>query len=127
MKAIFINENDVLYAHFIAARLKLYETRTKNTLKPCVNERVALCSTKRGRRPVVVGYADITSVKFCSISEYEERRRETKIPIGDKFDKFGTWNGTPGKWFYKMENAETCEPYTLPSSAIRHGRSWCEF
>ena len=128
MKAIFINEdNGLAFAHWIAERKKLYETRTKNTLLPCVGERVALCSTRHGKAPEIVGYADIVNYFFCNSYLFEMYRAETMIPKDSKYNKFGTRDGIPGKWFYEMANAETCKPHPLPSSAIRHGRSWCEF
>ena len=128
MKAVFINEDHgLLYAHWIAEGRKLYETRTKNTLLPLVGERVALCSTRNGKAPEIVGYADVVNYFFCNAGLFEMYRPDTMIPEGSKYNKFGMRDGISGKWFYEMANPETCKPFPLPSSAIRHGRSWCEF
>ena len=96
-------------------------------LFPCVGERVSIVSTKRGRRPLVIGYADMVDYFFCPICLFEMYRDETMIPPGSKYDVSVVSGGRSGKWFYKMANAETCVPFELPADAVRHGRSWCEF
>ena len=68
---------------------------------------------------------------LCKMEEYQamykagqldQFRDQTLIPPGSKFD-----SDTRGKWFYHMARPEACKPYPLPDTAIRHGRSWCEF
>ena len=127
MYGIFVNENGIPYAQLIVEGKKLIETRTKNMLLPLVGERVAIISTKRGRKPFIVGYATINSYSFCPFPLLGMWRAETCIPKGDTYDKLGKRNGRQGKWFYEMGDAERCKPYPLPESAVRHGRSWCEF
>ena len=64
----------------------------------------------------------MTRYEFCPFCLFEMYRDLTLIPQGSAYDVKGK-----GKWFYWFENTEPCEPYPLPPSAVRHGRSWCEF
>ena len=127
MKAMFVNEDGVPYAQLIVTGKKLIETRTKNMLLPLVGERVAIVSTHKGKKPMVVGYANVQNYSFCPITLLECWRRETMIPKGSTYDNLGKRNGKQGKWFYELYKAEPCKPYPLPTSAVRHGRSWCEW
>ena len=125
MKGIFVNEDGVVkYAEAIVRGYKTMETRNKNMLSACVGERVAIIRTRRGKAPTIVGYARIPYGYWMpqSVMNGDTMRFMTLIPEGSKYD-----SGPKGKWCYRMKDAETCEPYPLPPSAIRHGRSWCEF
>ena len=125
MKGIFVHQlsrNGVKYADAIVDGLKPIETRTRNMLGGLEGERVAIVRTMSGSVPTVIGYADLVRYEFCPYCLFEMYRNETLIPPGSRYDVSGR-----GKWFYHMANPERCEPYPLPSSAIRHGRSWCEF
>ena len=123
MKGIFVNENGgIRYAEAIVKGIKPVETRSKNMLSACVGERVAIIRTRRNKKPTIVGYADITASWWCSKEMMDNIRDYTIIPEGSKYD-----STSRGKWCYWMSKAEECDPYELPSSAIRHGRSWCEF
>ena len=122
-QGIFVNEDDgVKYAEAIVNGFKTVETRNKNMLSDVVGLRVAIIRTKRGKSPTIIGYADVTSAFRLNGKWLDGNRDKTLIPKGSKYDT-GEW----AKWCYFLENAEPCEPYPLPASAIRHGRSWCEF
>ena len=122
-QGIFVNENGgIRYAEAIVIGYKTVETRSKNMLSDLIGLRVAIIRTRRGKSPVVVGYADIVSSAPMNDKWLNENRDKTLIPPGSMYDAKG-W----GKWCYFLENAEKCDPFPLPSSAIRHGRSWCEF
>lgn len=127
MKAMFVNEDGVKYAQLIVSGKKLIETRARNMLLPLVGERVAIVSTRKGHKPMVVGYANVQNYAFCPVTMLDMWRNETMIPKGDTYDNLGWRDGRQGKWFYELYNAEPCAPFPLPSSAVRHGRSWCEF
>ena len=127
VKAMFVNEDTVPYAHLIVSGKKLIETRTKNMLLPLVGERVAIVSTRKGRPAMVVGYATVNSYSFCPVNMLDMWRQETMIPKGDTYDNLGKRNGRQGKWFYELYQAESCKPYALPENTVRHGRSWCEW
>lgn len=123
MYGIFVNENGCIpYARAIAQGIKPIETRSRNMLKALVGQRVAIIRTRRGERPTIVGYAVIKDAEFHTAEALDYLRDLTLIPKGSKYDCTGR-----GKWCYIMGEAEECEPYELPSSAIRHGRSYAEF
>ena len=123
MYGIFVNEDGgIHYAQAIVQGYKPIETRSRNMLSALVGERVAIIRTRKGKAPTVVGYADITRWEFCPCALFEMYRDLTLIPSGSKYDIKGK-----GKYFYHMANPETCKPYPLPGSAVRHGRSWCEW
>lgn len=118
-KAMFINEDEYPFAHWIVQRQKLVETRSRNMLRHLVGERVAVVSTKKGRPPMVIGYVLI-------VGSYFEKspwgwRSITMIPEGSRYDT------KEGRWFYSLAYAKECDPFPLPEDAVRHGRSWCEF
>ena len=120
MKGFFCNENEFPYAQKIAFGEKTIETRSRDMLSALVGERVAIVATHSGGYPMVIGYVDVCSKALLIYSELEKFRDKTLIPRGSKFD-------TPARWCYFLMNAKPCKPYPLPFSAIRHGRSWCEF
>lgn len=125
MKAMFVNQlshQGVKYADLIAQARKLVETRSRNMLSALVGERVAIVRTVRGKKPMVIGYVDVVGASFCKAEDFRKYFDLHLVPAGSAYDVSGK-----GKWFYHLANAETCDPYPLPSSAIRHGRSWCEF
>lgn len=123
MKGIFVHETKKEpYATLITMREKLLETRNRNMLSSLVGERVAIISTRASKVPMIVGHATILWAEFFSKEYLDVIRSETRIPVGSKYDCRNN-----GKWCYYMADAEQCEPYPLPTSAIRHGRSWCEF
>ena len=127
MKGIFVHEDKVPYAHLIARGNKLIETRTKRTLHSCLGERVAIIATAKGKRPMVVGYADVVWEEFFSADYLNAIRHATYIPVGDEFDRYVERDGVKGKWCYYMGWASACTPFPLPDDAVRHGRAWCEF
>lgn len=122
MYGIFVNNDGIRYADAIVGGYKTIETRNRNMLRSLVGERVAVVSTSRKRKPLIVGYVDIGDAYFCPAEEFDRFRDMTLIQPGSRFDA-----NKRGKWFYDLWNAERCDPYPLPSDAVRHGLSWCEF
>ena len=123
MKGIFVNEDGgVRYAWAIVGGLKTIETRSRNMLSALVGERVAIIRTHRHSNPIVLGYATISGSSFCKAADFQRFWTEHLVPVGSQYDATDK-----GKWFYHMTDAERCTPYPLPSSAVRHGRSWCEW
>lgn len=121
MKGIFVNQlsaQGVKYADLIVDGVKAIETRSRNMLSACLCERVAIIRTVRGKKPVVIGYADMVG-SVHSEKTAADCYESTFVPEGSKF--------AGNRWFYLLRNAERCQPYALPENAIRHGRSWCEF
>ena len=123
MAGIFVNENGcVHYAQLIVDGIKTIETRNRNMLKSLVGQRVAIVKTRRGKNPMVIGYATIESSFFCPANAYEIFREKTLVMEGSKYDVHGK-----GKWMYKMVEPEKCDPFPIPKDAVRHGISWCEY
>ena len=122
-QGIFVaDDGKIHYADYIVDRLKPVETRAKDMLHAVVGLRVAIIRTGSGKKPMIIGYADVVSSARLNGRWLDENRHLTMIPKGSKYDVNG-W----AKWCYFLENAERCEPFPLPEDAIRHGRSWCEF
>lgn len=125
MVGIFVNENGgIRYAQAIVQGYKPVETRSRNMLGKLIGNRVAVVRTRRGKNPMIVGYATIERADwFCqAVANGVEMRRFTRIPEGSIHD-----SGPKGKWFYWLSHPEVCDPYPLPADAVRQGRSWCEF
>lgn len=124
IKAIFVNNTSATgktFAYEIVHSNKPLETRKRNMLKHCIGCNVSIIETS-GKIPVIVGTCDIVKAEYKTAAWLNENRHLTLIAKGSKFD---VTDG--GKWCYYIENAAPCDPYPLPASAIRHGRSWCEF
>lgn len=124
-KAMFVNQlshNGVPYADALVDKLKKAETRSKNMLSALVGERVYVVRTVRGKHPMVIGQVDVVRAWFCPSADFQKYNSVHLVPPGSAYDATDR-----GKWMYFVENAERCEPFPLPASAIRHGRSWCEF
>ena len=119
---IFVNNDGIPYADAIVEGYKPIETRNRHMLRALVGERVAVVSTSRKRKPMVVGFVDIVSAEFCPADKFDEYRDQTLIPPGSRFDA-----NARGKWFYHLEHPQKVAPYPLPADAVRHGISWCEF
>lgn len=122
MKGIFVNQlsaHGIPYADLIVMGKKKIETRSRNMLSACLFERVAIIRTMKGKKPIVIGYANISSVRHMMNTKAAECFAETFVPDGSKYAN--------NRWFYWMTDAEKCKPYPLPANAVRHGRSWCEF
>ncbi len=124
MQGIFVNEKrgGVPYAQALVNGYKTAESRNKDMLSALVGKRVAIIRTMRGHAPQVVGYVTITGKTFCNFSDFQKLYNFHLVPQGSQFDAHGR-----GKWLYWIDNPEPCAPYDLPISAVRHGRSWCEF
>lgn len=127
MYGIFVNERGAgHYARWIVDGNKTIETRNRDMLSALVGKRVAIVRTHRNSHPksvpMVIGYVTIREKSFCKAEDFYKYFKEHLVSEGSAYDCHGK-----GKWFYHLAGAEKCEPYPLPSSAIRHGRSWCEF
>lgn len=124
MYGIFVHEkpHGVPYAAALVNGYKKAESRSKDMLSALVGERVAVIRTAKGNAPEVVGYVTITRKSFHNVADFRRLYLYHLVPSGSDFDAHGK-----GKWLYWVDDPEPCEHYVLPSSAVRHGRSWCEF
>ena len=121
MYGIYINDDLYPFTLWILVGLKIWETRSRNMLGKLIGHRVAIISTSRKRKPLIVGYATITEVRHVTKYDFDMYRGNCMIERGSKYDC-----SEKGKWLYRMSNVEKCEPHPLPDNVIRHGRSYCE-
>lgn len=122
MRGMFVNSDGFDFAEAIVRGTKTIETRNRNMLRRLVGERVAVVSTRRGRKPMVIGTVYVKFGVFIVPEVFELYRDDTLIPKWSKYDC-----PEKGKWCYFLRDAERCEPYPLPEYAVRHGISWVEF
>lgn len=124
IKGMFVSSTRAIdYAAAIANGYKTIETRNRNTLKQLVNstDPIAVIRTGRGK-PEIIGYVYIDGVFHCSKADFGKYGNMHLVPPGSRYDA-----GPHGKYMYMLSGAESCEPFTLPDNAIRHGISWCEY
>lgn len=122
---VFINCRIAPFLVCIMQGLKLYETRTRNTLWLFENQRVYLAETGRGV-PVIRCSAIIrAAVPVRSRSTWDALRPVTRVPAFSKYD----WTpSTTVKYLYKLDNVRPVPvPFPLPADAVRHGRVWAEY
>lgn len=124
MKAMFVNEDEWIYAKAIVYGYKTIETRSRDMLGKLVGERVAVIRTRHGKKPMVIGYVTIGYRYYeDNLDDLDRLRIDTLIQPGGKYD------GKP-RWLYSLYKAEALprnEWYPLPENAVRHGRSWAEW
>ena len=122
--AVFINCKRYPFIDQILRPIKLYETRTRNTLGRFLGERVLLVETGHGK-PIVRGSAVISSVLQCFTRDaWETYRSSACIEAGSDYD----WKpDTKKKVLYQLTDVQACEPFQLPESCRRHGRVWAEY
>lgn len=120
---VFINCRLFPFIAWILAGRKLYETRTRNTLRALVGQRVFLAETGRGGRPVIRASAVITEAfPVDNRKSWNKLRRHTMVMKGSVYD----WNdSTRRKWLYKLDDVQPVNPF-VPPEGVRHGRVWME-
>lgn len=121
---VFINCRVAPFIDLIMRMLKLYETRTRDTLRSVVGQRVLLAETGRGRRPLVRCSAVIGQpVIVRSRSDWRRFRKACRIAPGSTYD----WQpGTNVKYLYPLLDVVPLDPFTPPEDT-RHGRVWMEY
>ena len=121
MNGIYINCRAYPFITWILSGAKLYETRTRNTLRALVGQRVALIETGTGRAPTVRGYATITGAERVEYSD-TQARKAARI-LGTTYDIL------PGraKIFYRLTDVQLCAPYPVPADRVNHGRAWTTY
>ena len=102
---------------------KTHETRTRNTLRALIGQRVFFAETGHGRRPLcrcsgVIG----EPLVIRSREDWDRARSLHQIPPGSPYD----WQpGTKVKYLYPIIDVHPVPPFT-PPEGIRHGRVWME-
>lgn len=126
---LFINCRLYAFVEFILGGLKLYETRTKNTLKKFLDtylgQRILIAETGRGD-PLVRCSAVIDQVITVYDREtWEEYLQFTWVSVGSSYD----WKpDTRAKHLYHLSDVRPiAKPFRLPKSSRRHGYVWAEY
>lgn len=120
---VYINCQRVPFVDLIMEQLKLDETRTRNTLRAVVGQRVLLAETGHG--PAVCRcYAVIREpVPVRSRKEWNRLRSRHRVPSGSRYD----WQpGTKVKYLYPVSGVIPCSPF-MPLEGVRHGYVWMEY
>lgn len=126
---LFINCHLFPFIDWILGGLKLYETRTKNTLKKFLEtylgQRILIAETGKGD-PLVRCSAIIDEVvAVYDQATWEDYLQFTWVPVGSDFD----WKpNTKVKYLYHLKDVHPiAKPFRLPKSCYRHGRIWAEY
>lgn len=113
----YINTALIPFVAQILSGAKLYETRTRNTLRTLIGKAVYIIETGHGQ-PMIVGRATISGAELVPYSN-QVKRHQARI-IGTPYDT----KPDGAKWFYKLDNIERLTPSPLPVTRENHGRSW---
>lgn len=126
---LFVNCSRHPFIELMIGGLKLYETRTRHTLKSLLSwadgERILLAETGRGD-PLVRCSAVIDQViAVHTQEEWEDYLQFTWIPVGSEYD----WKPTTKvKYLYHLSDVlPLARPFRLPHGCRRHGRVWAEY
>jgi len=122
---VFINCRAVPFLLYIMQKLKVYETRNRDTLKNLTERRVYLAETGNGTPMVRCSAVLLPAITVRSRSEWSKLRRETLVPACSKYD----WNSkTTAKYLYRITDIKPVPvPFPLPADSVRHGRIWAEY
>lgn len=125
--AIFINCSRHPFIQKIMSLDKLYETRTRNTMKKLMEsylgERILLVETGNGD-PIVRCSAVIDHVIAVYTKSDWEKYLPYTMTAGTDYD----WKpDTKVKWLYHLSDVQPVEPFALPDSCCRHGLVWAEY
>lgn len=125
--AIFINCSRHPFIRQIMNFDKLYETRTRNTMKKLMEsylgERILLVETGNGD-PIVRCSAVIDNVIAVYTKSDWEKYLPYTMTAGTEYD----WQpSTKVKWLYHLVDVKPVKPFALPRSCCRHGRVWAEY
>lgn len=121
---IFINCDGAPYVKKIMLLQKLFETRSKDMLRPLAGRRVFVAETHKGRRPVVRCSLRIgPGFMVDNSAAYEQFRQYTCVPCSDVYNWQPT---TKRKWLYPLLSVAPVRPF-IPAEGKRHGVTWMEY
>lgn len=123
ISVVFINCSRFPFIAWILAGLKVYETRSRDTLRALVGQRVLIAETGRGGRPVVRCSCVIDHSMICDRGAFRKLRHLHRVPVGSDYD----WNEkTRKKVLYRLVDVQPVAPF-IPPEGVRHGRVWMEY
>ena len=120
---VFINCSRFPFLAWILALSKLYETRTRNTLRALVGQRVYLAMTGKGKPVVLCSVVIGDPVVIRSRKAFAAFRKACRIARGSQYD----WKReTKVKYLYPLLDVRPVAPF-VPPEGVRHGRVWMEY
>lgn len=124
MPIVFINCQSAPFIDDIITGRKVYETRSRDTLRDLVGRFVLLAETGKGK-PVVRCRAKITrSFRVILPDAWERFRSATCVPAWSRYD----WKpDTCAKWMYELQYVRPVPAPFTPPEGVRHGRVWMEY
>lgn len=127
ISAIFINCHQHPFIQQIMNLDKLYETRSKNTMKKLMEtylgKRILLAETGNGD-PIVRCSAVIDQVIAVYTRSEWEKYEPFTMTAGTDYE----WKtDTKVKWLYHLADVQPVDPFLLPRSCRRHGFVWAEY
>ena len=124
MSIVYINCKRYPFIDWILTRSKLYETRNRNTLGRFLGQRILLAKTGHGK-PVIRASAVIAEViEVFTEDAWLPYIMDSCISNGSEYD----WQpDTKKKVLYRLTDVHQVEPFPVPDTAVRHGRTWCEY
>lgn len=119
---VFINCSEEPFIDRIMHGLKQAETRTRDTLKNLVGQRVYLAETGKGK-PTVRCSVKIIRSEQVDREEWNNHRFDIGVNYGGSFD----WKPeTKSKYLYWLQAVEIVEPFTAVEGT-RHGRTYMTY
>lgn len=123
LPVVFINCRLFPFIAWIISGLKVYETRSRDTLHALVGRRVYLAETGHGRRPVVRCSVLIDHSITCDRGTFQVLRCLHRVPSESVYD-WQPW--TRKKVLYRLVDVQPCDPFPAPEGR-RHGRVWMDY
>lgn len=123
MPVVYINCSRHPFLKWIACGMKVYETRSRNTLRALVGKKVYLAMTGKGPSLVVCTAVIRKVFPVCSRYEWDCFRDYTAVPEGSEYD----WTeSTTIKYLYELSSVKPVTVPFHPDNGVRHGRVWME-
>lgn len=121
---LFINCSSFPFVDEIIKGNKIFETRSRDSLRFLVGKRVMICQTGTGKSLVRCSARIVNAFPVSSFHEWDMFRDYTIVPALGPYD----WkHDTKVKWLYELSNVIIESVPFHPAPGFRHGRVWMEY
>lgn len=121
---VWINSSSAPFLDDICARLKPFETRSRDMLGTLKGQRVIFAESAKGARLARCSAVIRSVMTVTSREQWEALRPLHRVPVGNMYD----WKPeTKVKYLYELANIRILRPFRIPEEGIPHGRSWFEY
>lgn len=121
---VWINSSSAPFLDDICARLKPFETRSRDMLGSLKGQRVIFAESARGARLARCSAVIRSVLTVTSREQWEALRPLHRVPVGNIYD----WKPeTKIKYLYELASIRILRPFRIPEEGIPHGRSWFEY